>query len=853
MNKKYIKIIISYILFSIFFIHAAKLTAQTYGLKFQGQDVILDERTELDLTPDDLLKFQDEFEISFDYKIETIKPNSIFGYVFRIINLENYNVDLLSTPSPDIRLNLVVGKNNSIIPVIYPENSMDNWISLRIKFLLSDEKLIFYTPDSFYVQENIGFKQGDEFKIIFGANDYNQFKTTDVPSINIKNLKISETGIVKYHWPLDETTGNIAMDKLRKHSAIVKNPVWLKLRHQSWQNNYENEIDGIVMVTADDINERIFMVGEDELLIYSVEDNTVHEIKYQNKPLFISTSYNSIYNPLDNKIYCYLVDADPVYSLDVETGIWNETGVFSEYVTRFRHHNRFHNANDNSIYLFGGYGLHTYNNEIRKIDLTTGSFEDLQTHDSIFLPRYLAGLGTLNDTVYILGGYGSETGDQRINPQSYYDLFGYSVNSRSFFKKFEIPKLIDDMTIANSIFIDGLNRNYYALVFEKSKFDGYLQLIKGNLDYPDIERVGDELPFQFLDIKSFSGLIYMPNQKNLYAYTSFFSDSNKTKVKIFSISYPPDKFETTNVSSTPVNLILWVLGILLFILLGGIVWHFWKRRNKEKVIIEDDVKYEKIPGNYALSNSSDSVAKEIKYQLIYFGGFQVFNKDFFDITNKFSPLLKELFLLIMLNTFKNNKGIASEKISEILWYDKSEKSARNNKAVNIAKLRNILSEIGGCELTKKTGYWKIVTDNNNNKSDYLDFLSLTASKTNLTKQKINQLIKITEKGAFLHNVQYDWLDEFKAFVSETIIDTLIEYANSCDIKKDAEFIIHLTDCVFNCDTINEDAMILKCKSEYFLGKHSLAKSTYERYFKEFKIMYNQEYEKSFLNILEIKE
>ena len=44
--------------------------AQTYGLKFKSHDVVLDQRTEFDLTPDKLLKFNNEFEISFDYRID---------------------------------------------------------------------------------------------------------------------------------------------------------------------------------------------------------------------------------------------------------------------------------------------------------------------------------------------------------------------------------------------------------------------------------------------------------------------------------------------------------------------------------------------------------------------------------------------------------------------------------------------------------------------------------------------------------------------------------------------------------------------------------------------------------------
>ncbi|MCK7529579.1 MAG: hypothetical protein MZV63_00235 [Marinilabiliales bacterium] len=78
-------------------------------------------------------------------------------------------------------------------------------------------------------------------------------------------------------------------------------------------------------------------------------------------------------------------------------------------------------------------------------------------------------LGSLNDTVYILGGYGSLTGSQMVNPHSYFDLLGYSIKSRTLFKKFEIARIYDDMCVGNTIWINNKNRDYYALIFEKNQ------------------------------------------------------------------------------------------------------------------------------------------------------------------------------------------------------------------------------------------------------------------------------------------------------------------------------------------------------------------------------------------------
>jgi DNA-binding SARP family transcriptional activator len=292
--------------------------------------------------------------------------------------------------------------------------------------------------------------------------------------------------------------------------------------------------------------------------------------------------------------------------------------------------------------------------------------------------------------------------------------------------------------------------------------------------------------------------------------------------------------------------------ILFILLLSGVFIFVYRKRKRGKIAHlnnETKITTENIP----MIDLSDSTTGTTKYHIVFFGGFQVYNKNFEDITSWFSPLLKELFLLIFLYSFKNNKGVSSEKLTEILWYDKSEKSARNNRAVNIAKLKGFLEEIGSCELSKKTGYWKISFEDSQIHSDYFDFLNITSSKKNLTKQKVIQLIEISQKGGFLINSHFDWLDEFKALVADRIMDTLVEYGQKADIKAEAEFIIHLSDCIFNFDLVNEEAMILKCKAQYCLGKHSHAKATYDKFFKEYLTMYNQEYDKAFTDIINCKE
>lgn len=828
--------------------------AQIYGLKFQSHDVVLDNRTELDLSPENPLSFDKEFEISFYYNVYLSDPNvysGLFGYIFRIISSENKNVDLVTSSLPTRSLHLIIGRTDSLINLGPIASALNDWVHLRVKFLLNEDKLVFYTPDSFYVVENIGFKKNDSFRIFFGANNYGNFKTSDVPSMNIKDIRIFEEGVLKYYWPLDEEQGTKAESRLNNAEAFVKNPVWIKDLHSRWENTYQGEINGHILVSSDNENGRIFLVCDEELIVYSAQGNTIQSVEYIDKSISINNNFYSVFNSLDNRIYIFVLDSKVFYSLDVLTGKWSATDARSDSETFYRHYNSHYVPEENSIYIFGGYGQYTYHNEIRRLDLNVNEWQDLTFDNEVFFPRYLAGLGSLNDTIYILGGYGSLSGSQLVNPHSYFDLLGYSIKNGTLFKKFEINRVYDDMCVGSNMFINSRNRDYYALIFEKTKFESALHLIKGNIDNPKVEFAGDIIPYTFYDIRSNASLYYFPGQNKLFAYTSFATDSSTTLVNLYSIAYPPAEFSpVTSKDKSRKGLLSILIPIVIVIFSSVVLSLFFIRKRRSEGASKDKGEPEVMGVNEESEQPvyEKPVTKQ-NYQLVLFGGFQVFSINNEDITNRFSPLLKELFLLVFLFTYKNNKGITSDQISEYLWFGKSSSSASNNRAVNIAKLKTILSEIWAVELTKKTGYWKIMIDNDIVKSDYLDFLEITSSKANLTKQNICRLCEITRKGGFLINTNYEWLDDFKSDVSDRIVDTLVAFAGKCKLETDAEFLIQLADSIFNFDKINEEAMVYKCKAEYFLGNHSLAKMTYEKFVKEYKKLYDEEYKIQFTELI----
>jgi len=237
------------------------------------------------------------------------------------------------------------------------------------------------------------------------------------------------------------------------------------------------------------------------------------------------------------------------------------------------------------------------------------------------------------------------------------------------------------------------------------------------------------------------------------------------------------------------------------------------------------------------------------YQIIFFGGFQVFDKNKQDITNKFSPLLKELFLLLWLHTLYKNKGISSEKLEETLWGIKSDSKARNNRSVNIAKLRVLLKEVADIEISKKTGYWKLHFLVDQLDTDLSETLGILKNKNDVSQNQMESLLDILRNGPFLNNVTYEWLDSFKSDINDKVIDVLLTFSKSFNTKNDSDLILKIMECVLTFDSINELAIIYKTRAYNYKGNHSLAKTTFEEFQRKYNSLYGAEFKYSFQEVL----
>ncbi|WEK17817.1 MAG: galactose oxidase [Candidatus Pedobacter colombiensis] len=835
---------------SVFFIFCCnKSFSQSYGLGFYSHEVVQDQRTGLDLSPGKTLCFSSSFEVAFDLSFMPDRDD-YFGYILRFVDNNNENIDLIYDKNPEEKnhFKLIIGDKFSKIAFNIPSNVLfSSWNTIKFKFDY-EKQLLSLSYGKFSSQTSLVLKKDDCFKILFGANEYLGFKTTDVPPMKIKNVKISQEGDVKYIWKLDEYDGTAAREQINNKDASVVNPLWIKKLHHEWQLLKNISVKGAASVAFDTKNEVLNIVGVDSLFKYHVKSRKLESVGYLSGNQNLLRGNQSLFDNKNDRLLNFYIDQKVVSTFDTLHKKWSRNFNLNTPITDFWQYNKFYSAVDSSLYLIGGYGHFFYKNQIQRYHFPSGTWQTVKVSGDRFTPRYLAALGSTKQGAYIFGGYGSSTGEQMLNPRNLYDLLYFDVRKQSIKKIYELKTTGEHFVFANSLIINEKDNTYYALIFPKHKYKSSLQLIHGSLLKPEYKLSGSPIPYLFHDINSFADLFYCAESKRFIAVTLFRDESDHTNIQIYSLYSPPINADPRLTGTS--NKTVYFLASIAALIIASIGLIYFRKRNQSQKNepIQPEATTEALV-KAAAQVSSKHYAKEFKSSIFLFGDMQVFDKEGQEITKQFTPLIKELFLIILLYTIRWERGISSEKLKELLWFDKSEESARNNRSVNIAKLKSILEKLDHCVVSKETGYWKINCDFESTFVDYYHCFATIKDRKKLDKDKVAELAEIIKRGAFLPNANYEWMDQFKAEISNEIIDTYLHFAHSIVIADNPDLLIELANYIFYFDPINEEAMIITCKALVHLGKHSQAKNTYENFCKEYKLLYGEEFNKSFNEVL----
>lgn len=830
--KSYSSKLISALLLLLSFGICSAAEEYEYGLHFETYPQPNSQYTGLVLENGKLFRSKGVFRMEFDL---SNKKTNLFGTVFRIITDRGDNIDFMFTKSRAAISSpiLVTGEQ---VTELGSSAEFDKWS----KFIISIESksgdiTVEYNGTQTHLRD-AGAKGAKGFRIAFGHCAFSGYTLDDVASFDIRDIKIFQNGKNTRHWELAVHDGDTCYDRLCSCAAISKNPHWLIDRYITLERIYSNTTNKEPSV-AFVAEKGLFYIccDKSKLLQYNILDGSQETL--QTSGIFCTNAPNQLVWD-GEKLISYNLDDHSSSYFNPDRRTWIGTPPVAI------DHDYWNNAaiwwpKERAIVSFGGYGHYHYNNTLSFL-YPDNPEKDKQYSLEKISPRYSASIAIVDSLLYIFGGRGNPSGKQELSPREYYDL--YSVNLRTM----EQTKIYEVEDPAMH-FVNGEN-----MLYEKEKDCFYLfsykdggVLLKIGRTSPEFESISLPISENEDSQYTFRNLFLDKSRSKLYATSIKSQVDGLSNINIYRMNWPPVPMQLLHVwaedpESPKESPLLWlyILGGILCVMAGGILWYLIARDKKkaaarslkQKVHNEDSQKK-----YYDFSNNS----------ICFFGGFCVKNRAGEDITVQFTPTIKSLIVLLLIHSEPSRPGISSNKLNRLLWSYKPEESANNNRNVYISKLRNLLEGLDGFTIVNKNKLWSMELSKGA-QCDYLEALRLY--REGGSEESVDRLLELLLRGMMLPNCEFEWLDPIKSDFSNMTIDFLIRQFEREDLPTEVK--LRAADTIFKHDFLNEEALKAKYRLLYADGKTGLSKNVYDNFCKEYRASLGMQYSVSFKDIIE---
>ena len=193
--------------------------------------------------------------------------------------------------------------------------------------------------------------------------------------------------------------------------------------------------------------------------------------------------------------------------------------------------------------------------------------------------------------------------------------------------------------------------------------------------------------------------------------------------------------------------------------------------------------------------------------MMLFGEFIATDREGKDISELFTPKVKELMLFVLLYSLKNGNGVSVADIDEQLWPGLEMKKVANNRAVTLNKLRKIIQHIDGLSVITRNG--SLVAEIQKPfYCDYAEAFRLCHIIKGMDKKQLETFFRITRNGMFLQGINWPWLDELRGYTGNQIIDHLLKLSVIYKEEKRLSEIEAISKGILGYDALNEEAVWL---------------------------------------------
>jgi DNA-binding SARP family transcriptional activator len=844
---KFKKAFFCYLYKTLFFliITTRFLDAKAQGLLFNSNDSLLTKRTSFHVFSNDVPEFRNCISINFDL---SLWDNAHLGYVFNLSEKDNsYSLSYLYMNGKGFLNFNIDRKSNKIqIPLDASMLKKGKWMKVRIDLDLKNDKVKLYINDKLYRANELGFRDKIEGDLVFGKNQF----YTEVPNMAIKNLSVGDN-TKTYVFPLDEWKGTSVHDQEGNITGAVENPVWLINESYFWKPVYTQYFKEVAGLNFNTIDQNLFIFKKDSLITFDSESKRAIATPYQNKLPVPMVLGKSVFNAKENKCYLYELFDIPkgmpsVAALNMDRNNLKWQSIGKTILPQQRHHhNMFYNLDEDTIYLFGGYGAYRYYNNFLKYDQGKDSWEDVPFKGDNITPRFFAATGSSDnsDEIFLFGGYGNESGNQVVGGKQFYDLYRINLKTHTIKKAWSIhPPGKEVFVPANNLVLSSDKKYFYALCYPHEVAKTELRLYKFSIKDGSYEVVSAPIPVTSERIESDINLFFNHKTNEFFCTVQEFTDRINSSIKIYSLLAPPVSnlvYLKSLSSPQKSHYLLLYLGIGCVIVVGAFLVVILRRK---------PVYGSPVPEVSAVLPSEKQSVTKSKNAIYLLGEFVVYDKNGKDITYLFSPKIKQLFILILMNS--RDYGVTSKKISLLLWPDKDVTKTKNIKGVTFNHLRSIISDLNGIELIFQNDNYLFKISDEFFCDYYFMIDTIKGSQGVANEQQILEHFDLISRGSLLGEMTDQWLDDFKNNYEELLITTLqpilIKHYKSDDLR----LVPDLAKLILDIDPFNDTALKYKLKGLRKLKGIDHAHKTYDQFAVEYKRSFGTDYHTSFEKIIQ---
>ncbi|KXX71785.1 hypothetical protein [Flammeovirga sp. SJP92] len=820
------------------------------GLLFKGSSIEKERPTSLKLPKENGINTDSYFELSFDFSLE--KGNEI-GRILRVITEQEHTIDVIYNPS-------INGINQSLLIVLDKKNHI---LSIPLK---KYSKYIDWTFFKFIVDQNSQqftvVLDGNEFKaeypplptfkslqLEFGASNQQGFEITDIPSFTIQSVKFSSLSDV-YEWPLNEYQGNIAREIHHGLDGKVSYPHWILKDHHHWRKITELECGFHPAIMFDSLKQEIVTADQKFLHRYDVRSGN---ITTTHVPLRAVDNgiFEGLHLPNEKRFLLFDIRGNTVSSLAHGDTLATRK-IYNNKVINYWYPNIFYNEHSRQFKEINGYGRFKYKTDYRKYNRYWARWEACELKGDSIAPRYRMGQYKLNSKEYLLyGGVGNENGYQVLGTQFFHDLYKIDTKTDSIHKLWSFDPPIKNMSNAGNIYLDKQGENFYSILLLNRQYNTTIQLAKINIKDGNVETVSDTLVVKYRDTESQIKLF--KNSKNNSFYLCHLNgnyDQNKSKLTIYELKGPPISASemvelSKNKKYTPSNFqysyIILIVGLVIFFF---VISHNFKGSSpskKEKV-------EEKVSRHHTEEIPNISTPVQGKNAFLIFGKLELIDRDGNKITDQITEKLRQLFLIVLFYPYTHKRPVSTSELTQLLWPNAPKPKSKNNRSVTVRRLRIILEQCDGIQLVYNNKGWSFEYA----PDFYNEFEVFTQLKTQLESDNFESsdcfiaFFHIVAKGNLLRPMAFEYLDDTISNLKTDLINTLLKFAKT---KKHIPWIEQITDCIFQYDKLDEDALILKINTLLLMDKKIQAHQEYSKFTKNHLSFFGEAYHKSFEELI----